>query len=68
MPATLSRWAAEISEPRSVAGSSVGPISGRAWVTGFGQYVLDETDPFPEGYTLGDIWGPPDVKPETATT
>jgi proline racemase len=43
-------------------------ISGRAWVTGFGQYVLDETDPFPEGYTLGDIWGPPDVKPETATT
>jgi proline racemase len=38
-------------------------ITGRAWVTGFGQYVLDETDPFPEGYTLGDIWGAPDPKP-----
>jgi proline racemase len=32
-------------------------ISGRAWITGFGQYVLDETDPFPEGYVLPDIWG-----------
>lgn len=31
-------------------------LSGRAWITGFAEYVLDETDPFPEGYTLGDIW------------
>ena len=32
-------------------------ISGQAWITGFSQYVLDPTDPFPEGYTVGDIWG-----------
>jgi proline racemase len=32
-------------------------LSGRAWITGFAQYVLDETDPFPEGFTIGDIWG-----------
>ena len=32
-------------------------ITGRAWITGFAQYVVDESDPFPEGYTLGDIWG-----------
>lgn len=32
-------------------------ISGRGWITGFNQYVLDETDPFPYGYTLGDLWG-----------
>ena len=32
-------------------------IAGQAWITGFAQYVLDPTDPFPEGYTLGDIWG-----------
>jgi proline racemase len=32
-------------------------LSGRAWITGFAQYVLDETDPFPEGFTVGDIWG-----------
>ena len=32
-------------------------LSGTAWITGFAQYVLDPEDPFPEGYTLGDIWG-----------
>ncbi len=32
-------------------------LSGRAWITGRAEYVLDETDPFPEGFTLGDIWG-----------
>ncbi len=32
-------------------------ISGRAWITGFAQYVVDEKDPFPEGFTIGDIWG-----------
>jgi len=30
-------------------------ISGRGWITAFGQYVLDETDPFPHGYALGDL-------------
>lgn len=32
-------------------------ISGRAWITGFAQYVLEADDPFPEGFTVGDIWG-----------
>lgn len=32
-------------------------ISGRAWITGFAQYVLDADDPFPEGFMVGDIWG-----------
>jgi len=32
-------------------------ISGRAWITGFSTYVLDSSDPFPAGFTLGDIWG-----------
>ena len=32
-------------------------IAGQAWITGFAQYVLDPSDPFPEGFTLGDIWG-----------
>lgn len=31
-------------------------VSGEAWITGFSQYVLDPTDPFPEGFKLGDIW------------
>lgn len=32
-------------------------ISGRAWITGYAKYVLDETDPFQKGFTVGDIWG-----------
>jgi proline racemase len=32
-------------------------ISGRAWITGFAQYVLEDDDPFPAGFTVGDIWG-----------
>jgi proline racemase len=31
-------------------------ISGRAWITGFCNYVIEEDDPFPEGFTVGDIW------------
>ena len=31
-------------------------ISGRAWVTGLATYVVDPDDPFPEGFTVGDIW------------
>jgi proline racemase len=31
-------------------------LSGRAWITGFAQYVLDPDDPFPDGFTVGDIW------------
>ena len=32
-------------------------LSGRAWITGIGHYVVDAEDPFPDGYTVGDIWG-----------
>ncbi|MGH8877528.1 MAG: proline racemase family protein [Stackebrandtia sp.] len=27
-------------------------VSGRAWITGMSQYLLDPTDPFPTGFTL----------------
>jgi proline racemase len=27
-------------------------VTGRAWITGMGQYLLDERDPFPAGFTL----------------
>jgi len=44
--------------------TSVGPyraivpeIAGRAWVTGFAQYVVDSEDPFPDGFKVGDLWG-----------
>jgi proline racemase len=48
---------------RLVEETRVGPypavvptITGRAWITGLAQYVLESDDPFPEGYTVGDIW------------
>jgi proline racemase len=31
-------------------------LTGRAWITGTHEYVLDPSDPFPEGYTLSDTW------------
>ncbi|KAG5929339.1 hypothetical protein E4U42_006170 [Claviceps africana] len=31
-------------------------ISGRAWITSFKDIVLDPTDPYPEGFRLGDQW------------
>ncbi len=31
-------------------------ISGQAWITGMANYILEADDPFPEGYTMGDIW------------
>jgi proline racemase len=32
-------------------------VAGRAWITGFHQYVVDWDDPYPEGYFLPDTWG-----------
>lgn len=32
-------------------------LSGQAWITGVVNYVVDPTDPFPRGFTVGDIWG-----------
>ncbi len=31
-------------------------LSGRAWIAGVSQYMLDPSDPFPTGFTVGDIW------------
>jgi proline racemase len=50
-------------EGRVVAETCVGShaavvptITGQAWITGIAQYVLDPDDPFPDGFTVGDIW------------
>lgn len=32
-------------------------ISGRGWITGIHQHMLDPGDPWPEGYRLSDTWG-----------
>ena len=32
-------------------------ISGRGWITGTHQHMLDPSDPWPQGYRLSDTWG-----------
>lgn len=43
-------------------------ITGRAWITGLSQYVLEDDDPFPEGFALGDIWGMSDAGNQVGTS
>ncbi len=31
-------------------------VTGRGWITGRATWTLDPSDPYREGYTLGDIW------------
>lgn len=53
-----SRFACHI-ESESVVGDRpaiVPLISGRAWVTGTHQHMLDPDDPWPAGYRLSDTW------------
>jgi proline racemase len=33
-------------------------LEGRAWIAGTMQFGLDPDDPFPQGFTLPDTWGP----------
>jgi proline racemase len=47
-----------IVEETEVAGipAIVPEITGQAWITQYSQIVCDPSDPFQEGYTVGDIW------------
>lgn len=49
---------------RLLRATQVGPypavvpqLTGSAWITGRAEYVVDEADPFPDGFTVGDLWG-----------
>ena len=54
-----SNFTGKIVAEQSVGGRSaiVPQISGRGWITGIHQHMLDPTDPWPEGYKLSDTWG-----------
>ena len=50
---------------RALADCVVGPypaiqpsITGQAWISGYATYVLAPDDPFPEGFTVTDLWAP----------
>jgi proline racemase len=48
------RFTGRLVDTAEVAGrpAVVPEITGRAWITGMGQYLLDAEDPFPEGFAL----------------
>lgn len=52
------RFVGRLIEETRVGGrpAVVPTLTGRAWITGRATYLLDPTDPFPEGFTVGDLW------------
>ncbi len=53
-----SRFDCRIERVTEIAGRTaiVPSISGRAWITGTHQHMLDPEDPWPGGYRLSDTW------------
>ena len=53
-----SRFDGRIESETSLAGTPaiLPSISGRAWITGTHQHMLDPQDPWPGGYRIGDTW------------
>jgi proline racemase len=53
-----SRFVGRIVRETEVVGrpAIVPSISGRAWITGTYQHMLDPDDPWPAGYRLTDTW------------
>ncbi len=62
------RFDCRIVEETQLAGRSaiVPEISGRAWITGTQQLMLDPEDPFQEGYRIADTW--PSIRPRHSRT
>jgi len=54
-----SRFVGRIAGTTTAAGrpAILPAIRGRAWITGQMNYFLDPSDPFAEGYVIGDTWG-----------
>ncbi len=53
-----SRFVGRIETETLIAGQPaiIPSITGRAWITGTHQHMLDPDDPWPEGYRLTDTW------------
>jgi proline racemase len=54
-----SRFCGRIMSETTVGGrvAILPAVEGRAWITGFHEYVVDASDPWPAGYALNDTWG-----------
>jgi trans-L-3-hydroxyproline dehydratase len=53
-----SEFVCRIARETTIAGREaiVPVVSGRAWITGVHQHMLDPADPWPAGYRLSDTW------------
>lgn len=53
-----SRFDGRIEAETTLAGRAaiIPSVSGRAWITGTHQHMLDPDDPYPQGYRLSDTW------------
>jgi proline racemase len=51
-------YTGELVEETEVGGhpAVVPTVGGQAWISGFSNHVLDPTDPFANGFTVGDLW------------
>jgi proline racemase len=52
-------WTGRLLRETTVGGTPavVPELTGSAWITGRTRIVVEDTDPFPDGYTVGDLWG-----------
>lgn len=52
-------FTATVKERTTVGGipAIIPSIRGRGWITGIHQLIVESDDPFPAGFTIGDIWG-----------
>jgi proline racemase len=52
-------WTGRLLEETRVGGVAavVPQLTGSAWITGRAQLSVDPGDPFPDGFTVGDLWG-----------
>lgn len=52
-------WTGRLIRETEVGGyrAVVPQLTGSAWITGRGELLLEEDDPFPRGFTVGDLWG-----------
>ncbi|MGI9523289.1 MAG: trans-3-hydroxy-L-proline dehydratase [Hyphomicrobiaceae bacterium] len=57
-----SRFECRIADVTTLCGRTaiIPRISGRAWITGTHQHMIDPNDPWPTGYRLSDTWPMPD--------
>lgn len=58
--ATGGRFSAKLLSSRRCEAREVitAEITGRCWIHGYSELVLDPDDPFPSGFLLSDTWGP----------